>query len=220
MVVTFVFSSDPAKIRKLDKKRLNKQRIEANQILDTITGKSKGWQNHPAVKMWIGHENALKVYINNCIRAWRDLGYNCALEEYEIDETDIDWPWWYTWKPLHLSHKCSLLRKNPEHYEKIFKLSKTEKEWLNHGYIWPSKLNKKILKGIDDGKTFKPIEICDPIGMGAPAQYRWTLEEVLEWKNNKTVNPKTGKTINPKSKTGVYSDVKKAYGYYKEQEMI
>ena len=56
--------------------------------------------------------------------------------------------------------------------------------------------------------------------MGAPAQYRWTLEEVLEWKNNKTVNPKTGKTINPKSKTGVYSDVKKAYGYYKEQEMI
>ena len=52
--------------RYLDYRRLGKQRVEAYQILNVLTGKSKGngWKNHPAVKMWKGYENALKLYLN------------------------------------------------------------------------------------------------------------------------------------------------------------
>ena len=38
--------------RALDYKRLGKQRVEALQILNTLTGRSEGWSQHPAVKMW------------------------------------------------------------------------------------------------------------------------------------------------------------------------
>ena len=42
----------------LDYRRLGKQRVEAMQIHNILTGKneSSAWVNHPAVKMWKGHE--------------------------------------------------------------------------------------------------------------------------------------------------------------------
>ena len=43
----------------LDNKRLGKQRVEARQIISTLEGKSNGWRNHPAVKMWKGYEDCL-----------------------------------------------------------------------------------------------------------------------------------------------------------------
>ena len=49
----------------LDSKRLNKQILEAYQILNVLSGQSPtgGWRNHPAVKMWRGHEMVLLEYI-------------------------------------------------------------------------------------------------------------------------------------------------------------
>lgn len=220
MVVTFVFSSNPKSIKYLDDKRLNKQRIEANQILNTLLGNSKGWANHPAVKMWDGYEDALKVYINHCIRAWLKRGKNCTLEEYEIDEDEVEWPWWYGWKDLHLSHKANLLRKKPEYYEEIFPLKDKEKVWLDHGYIWPHKISKKIRRGVLEGERYAPAKVCDPIGTGAPAQYRWTIEDIEKWRDNRKVNPKTGKAINPDAKTGIYQDIYKAYRYYKDNDLL
>ena len=48
----------------LDRQRLGKQRVETLQIMQTIAGLSrgKGWINHPATKMWIGHESYLMLY--------------------------------------------------------------------------------------------------------------------------------------------------------------
>ena len=45
----------------LDRLRLGKQRVEAYQILNILLNrtKTKEWRNHPAVKMWEGHTNAL-----------------------------------------------------------------------------------------------------------------------------------------------------------------
>lgn len=42
--------------RALDNKRLNKQILECYQILNVLSGRSKGngWKNHPAVLMWKG----------------------------------------------------------------------------------------------------------------------------------------------------------------------
>jgi hypothetical protein len=57
------------------------------------------------------------------------------------------------------------------------------------------------------------LQYCAPIGSGAPATYRWTTEEVVQWRNNPLVNPKTGRLIKP-SKTGVYADLKKAEKLY------
>jgi len=41
-------------IKCLDNKRLGKQRVKAHQILNILLKrtKTKGWKNHPAIKMW------------------------------------------------------------------------------------------------------------------------------------------------------------------------
>ena len=56
--------------QELDNKRLNKQVLEAWQLMLVLTSLNpqgehrdpKGWRNHPAAKMWEGHEKALALY--------------------------------------------------------------------------------------------------------------------------------------------------------------
>jgi len=60
---------------KLDYRRLGKQRVEAWQILNTLTGESQGWRNHPAVKMWQGYDVALAMYGLSMCREWIARGY-------------------------------------------------------------------------------------------------------------------------------------------------
>ena len=216
MVVTFVTSSDVKLCAEvLDNKRLGKQRVEAKQILDVVMGTStsKGWKSHPAALMWMGYEDALKVYINTMIDKWVERGFKNTMIKYDV-KTDINWPWWFSWEDLHLSHKCSLLRKNPKHYGPLWQLEGRDKSFLEHGYIWATHLDDKKIVDIRAGKFFDPQEICDPIGAGAPAEYRWKKEEVEQWINNKTVNPKTGKKIKPCGKTGIAADIRKAAVHY------
>jgi hypothetical protein len=54
----------------LDRQRLGKQRVEAWQILQAITNKDYGWQNHPAVKMWRGHPRLLSMYGLDICNEW------------------------------------------------------------------------------------------------------------------------------------------------------
>lgn len=50
----------------LDKARLGKQRVEAMQILSTLSGASRGWINHPAVRMWRGiHTEGLRDRVHS-----------------------------------------------------------------------------------------------------------------------------------------------------------
>ena len=67
----------------LDYRRLGKQRVEALQIFNALTGvptksgKSyTGWLNHPAVIMWKGYEEALLLYKNKMIEERILRGYN------------------------------------------------------------------------------------------------------------------------------------------------
>ena len=72
MVNTFLPSPIFAEsARMLDYRRLGKQRVECMQILNVLEklkswdGVEKiGWRNHPATRMWLGHEPALKQYTN------------------------------------------------------------------------------------------------------------------------------------------------------------
>ena len=62
---TFLPEADFAEsAKRLDRKRLMKQRIENLQVLKSLAGlyASGAWKNHPAVKMWAGHEDWLMLY--------------------------------------------------------------------------------------------------------------------------------------------------------------
>jgi len=155
------FLPDPSfhvSARCLDRKRLGKQRVEVLQILRANLGIKSGWRNHPASKMWKGHESALSLY-GVCICAeWIRRGYKdgCmekiallggdalqtrlaekALEGEEVF-TDRGWP--FTFPPwigdprFHASHKSKLMAKAPDHYEKF--------HWAwepGLPYFWPTK---------------------------------------------------------------------------------
>lgn len=106
----------------LDNKRLYKQILEARQILDTLQGKSKGWINHPIVKMWKGYEDALRVYMSFMFDEWAQRRWG----EYIYVESDANvppmhsFPRWLGDKELHKSHRSNLLRKSEEHYSQYF----------------------------------------------------------------------------------------------------
>lgn len=122
----------------LDSKRLGKQRVEAKQILNILTGKAKpnkngyiAWSNHPAVKMWDGYELALAWYHNIVIQEWICRGYKNTMPFEELKGQLIFPPWIGNTK-FHASHRSNLLRKNPSHYSKF--------GWLESPdlpYIWP-----------------------------------------------------------------------------------
>lgn len=48
----FITGSPLETAKALDKKRLNKQIIEAKQIIMALNGETKAWANHPVVKMY------------------------------------------------------------------------------------------------------------------------------------------------------------------------
>ena len=60
----------------LDDKRLGKQRVEVLQLMNTLTGRRSGWRNHPAAKMWRGHEDMLVLYGLIITREWKRRGFN------------------------------------------------------------------------------------------------------------------------------------------------
>ena len=117
----------------LDKKRCFKNLVESQQILNTIEGRSKGWINHPAVKMWVGHANALKDYSNSffdiCINKHK---INIQkLKKYKI-VGNILYPKWVGDERFHSSHRSNLLRKDKIYYSK-FGWTETP----NLPYWWP-----------------------------------------------------------------------------------
>ena len=106
----------------LDYKRLGKQRVEAMQIFNALTGiptKSgkayTGWLNHPAVVMWKGYEEALLLYKNKMIEEWILRGYNNTMEMIGVSD-DVTMPHWLGNNRLHASHRSNLLRKDYKFY--------------------------------------------------------------------------------------------------------
>lgn len=66
--------------RSPDTRRLGKQRVETLQIVRALTRPGYGWQNHPAVRMWRGYEEALGAYGIVVCREWQRRGHadSCA----------------------------------------------------------------------------------------------------------------------------------------------
>lgn len=144
----------------LDNKRLNKQALEGWQIMMTNLGldpqgnfrESKGWRNHPAVKMWRGHEQALLNYIGAMVVEWKSRGYNSTIFDkaertYEQalslglvdDEQPAPLPAWLTNEALldriTSSHRTALLCKDYGHYHQ-FAWTEDSGEPHSYDYVW------------------------------------------------------------------------------------
>jgi hypothetical protein len=104
----------------LDYRRLGKQRVEAKQILNVLLDRTttRGWRNHPIVRMWSGYESALQLYHNLCINEWINQGYNNNMELEDITEPII-YPHWLGNESFHSSHRANLLRKDYEYYSQF-----------------------------------------------------------------------------------------------------
>lgn len=119
----------------LDWRRLGKQRLESNQILNIIEKGGK-WENHPAVLMWVGYEELLKLYRNIMIKEWVRRGYKNTMEILHVGE--LVYPDWLGNKYLHLSHKSKLYHeKDPEYYN-------FWKDVPRMPYMWPVSKDNRI----------------------------------------------------------------------------
>jgi hypothetical protein len=115
----------------LDRARLNKQVLEARQILTAIRN-GGGWKNHPAVKMWRGYEPALRFYHDVMQREWVRRGYVTTIEPFSPALSDIVMPPWVGGEAFHASHRAALLLKDPTHYGD-FGWTETPA----NAYVWP-----------------------------------------------------------------------------------
>jgi len=134
----------------LDEKRLGKQRIEACQILELLLDQPflpsslnsvvpfdptfKPWARHPAVLMWRGHEEWLKLYLACAIGEWCFRGYHNTIVVPIYDTKLQKHPVWLGYEPFHLSHRCNLIRKHPTHYLRFWPGDRND----TMPYYWPS----------------------------------------------------------------------------------
>ena len=121
--------------------RLGKQRVECKQILNALRkgplsgDKKTPWYNHPATRMWIGHEHALALYGWVMCREWRARGYADSLCDFFYDamgQFEISFPDWLGDQDFHDSHKSNLLRKDPAHYAQFIRSVPADLP-----YVWP-----------------------------------------------------------------------------------
>lgn len=132
----------------LDYRRLGKQRVECKQILQALgvpvggplRDKPSSWRNHPATRMWKGHEPQLLAYAECICMEWLDRGYKDTLLQQFYDawehcppSIDGKLPVWLGCDEFHASHRSNLLRKLPSHYSRF--------GWVepdNLPYVWPT----------------------------------------------------------------------------------
>jgi hypothetical protein len=145
-----------ASARVLDRSRLGKQRVETIQVQRGLVVPGYGWRHHPAVKMWVGHEEALVRYGLDVCAEWRSQGFADTCEVTMRADlaraTDItvvrtqdelaaagDLPGWLGDHDLHLSHQSALVRKSPAHYRRFFPGVPDDLP-----YVWPPTLTRTV----------------------------------------------------------------------------
>lgn len=107
--------------RCLDNKRLGNQRREAKTLLLALT-EGNGWKNHPAAKMWAGHEGSLVEYGIAICKEWIRRGFNDSTlpffraEGKKLPKKSFSPPEWLGKKRFHSAHRSNLLRKDKEWY--------------------------------------------------------------------------------------------------------
>ena len=115
----------------LDYRRLVKQLLEGRQIMTVLAGEStsKGWVNHPAVKMFKGYERTLYAYLFAIRDEMESRGYKWQNNWDVIHDTYMrnfisenqSLPYWMEDEELFnkviITHRGRLWEKDPIHYE-------------------------------------------------------------------------------------------------------
>lgn len=120
-------------MRCLDKKRLG------NQVwLEGIILLKGQWPNHPASKMWRGHEYHLGLYLLAGCQVLEERGkaYPAVIQRIQTEMVkfkDTGAPSWLGDEKFHSSHRSNLLRKLPTWYSQF-----GWTEPLDLPYVWPS----------------------------------------------------------------------------------
>lgn len=151
----------------LDNKRLNKQALEGWQIMLTLLEldpdgnhrKPKGWVNHPAVKMWRGHEPMLWHYIMSMVHEWKSRGFKSTIGDKATKTIDIafkhgltnqgagaikgvlgSYPVWMEnhdkYNQIAASHRQALLVKNYEWYSQFHWPEDKGVTPTEYDYVW------------------------------------------------------------------------------------
>jgi hypothetical protein len=129
----------------LDKKRCWKQVIEAKQIISILeaeidqppqnVSKAIKWANHPAVRMWEGSEDILKIYFNRFLDQCRSIHkINTKMKWYDIPQHTDDPPWWLGNEDFHRAMRARLIEKDETFYLPLFP---NDKGFNNGKYLWP-----------------------------------------------------------------------------------
>lgn len=103
----------------------------------TLRTRRRAWANHPAVRMWRGHEQVLARYGIAMCREWKRRGYKDTLLPrfrrvlQRLSEGTA--PGWLGNPGFHASHRSNLLRKEPNHYRSYW-----PDEPDDLPYVWPA----------------------------------------------------------------------------------
>lgn len=143
-MITFLPSTDFGECaRMLDDKRLGGQRTEAWAILKWLRNPKEYAKLVQAgyCQMWLGHEDALVMYLNEMLREWAHRGkVNDILQPGDpalgLHQTSTpQMPPWLGSPELHACHRSALMAKLPEHYGQ-FGWKETGADY-NGSYLWP-----------------------------------------------------------------------------------
>ena len=134
----FIIGSALETAKILDKKRLNKQIIECQQILKSINGETKAWANHPCTIQYRKHVNWLISYMH-CLKAIfnKDIHKARIWNAYALDNT----PNFHT-QDYFENMKRRLYTKNHEHYKQFEYLGESYENWYWVDNNW--KIYKQI----------------------------------------------------------------------------
>lgn len=123
----------------LDNRRLNKQIIECQQILDALSGKKNGWCNHPCVLQYRGYEKWLKIY-KAILTSYRECEFGTAiLSNMYADNYRPDWHTQEYFDQM----KRRLYTKDSEHYKQWADLGTSQENWYFVDGDWRKYINGK-----------------------------------------------------------------------------
>lgn len=111
--------------RQLDKRRLNKQIIEAAQILRAINGEGRGWLNHPATQMYRPYKEWLQLY-RACLMEFQ-RGDIEAADQISRQADDVRPP--FVTDEFCRQHARRLYTKAPELYPQFSQLGTSLENW-------------------------------------------------------------------------------------------
>ena len=142
--------------RLLDSKRLNKQILEAYQILKVLSINGSGWRNHPAVLMWKNSEQSLYTYALAMaeeagirhIKTDKNLANLETLKSEYLNSWGENTPSWFNSteiKRITTTHKARLFVKNPVYYARF--AASVDSEYnkpccVGCNYYWPTHVNR------------------------------------------------------------------------------